>query len=55
VIGTDHQVHEVDQVGLEKLTHRRGPSLVSATTTNARSPRLAGVQFLRLAGLSGWR
>jgi len=28
---------------------------VSANTTNTGSPRLAGVQFLRLAGLSGWR
>jgi hypothetical protein len=28
---------------------------VSAKTTNAHSPRLAGVQFLRLAELSGWR
>ncbi len=28
---------------------------VSANTTNAHSSRLAGVQFLCLAGLSGWR
>jgi predicted RNase H-like nuclease len=28
---------------------------VSANTTNIHSPRLAGVQFLRLAGASGWR
>ena len=28
---------------------------VSANTTNTGSPRLAGVQFLRVAGLSGWR
>jgi predicted RNase H-like nuclease len=28
---------------------------VSANTTNLQSPRLAGVQFLRLAVLSGWR
>ena len=32
-----------------------GAGKVSANTTNTGSPRLAGVQFLRLAGLSGWR
>ena len=34
---------------------RCGRRTVSAKTTNAHSSRLAGVQFLRLAGLSGWR
>jgi hypothetical protein len=34
---------------------RCGRWKVSANTTNAHSPRLAGVQFLRLAGLAGWR
>ena len=34
---------------------RCGHWKVSANTTNAHSSRLAGVQFLRLAGLSGWR
>jgi predicted RNase H-like nuclease len=34
---------------------RYGRWKVSANTTNIHSPRLAGVQFLRLAGMSGWR
>ena len=34
---------------------RYGRWKVSANTTNTRSPRRAGMQFLRLAGLSGWR
>lgn len=34
---------------------RCGRWKVSANTTNAHSSRLAGVQFLRLAELSGWR
>ena len=34
---------------------RCGRWKVSAKTTNAHSSRLAGVQFLRLAELSGWR
>lgn len=34
---------------------RCGHWKVSANTTNAHSSRLAGVKFLRLAGLSGWR
>jgi predicted RNase H-like nuclease len=34
---------------------RYGRWKVSANTTNIHSPRLAGVHFLRLAGLSGWR
>jgi predicted RNase H-like nuclease len=34
---------------------RCGRWKVSANTTNAHPSRLAGVQFPRLAGLSGWR
>jgi hypothetical protein len=34
---------------------RCGRWKVSAHTTNTHSPRLAGVQSLRLAELSGWR
>ena len=42
--------HADDQVG-----QRYGRLTVSAYTTNTHSPRLAGVKFLRLARLSGWR
>jgi len=38
-----------------QVGQRYGRWRVSANTTNLHSPRLAGVQFLRLAGLSGWR
>ena len=38
-----------------QVGQRYGSWKVSANTTNTRSPRLAGVRFLRLAGLSGWR
>lgn len=38
-----------------QVGQRYGRWKVSANTTNIHSPRLAGVQFLRLAGLSGWR
>ena len=38
-----------------QVGQRYGRWKVSANTTNIHSPRLAGVQFLSLAGLSGWR
>ena len=38
-----------------QVGQRYGRWRVSANTTNMHSPRLAGVQFLRQAGLSGWR
>jgi predicted RNase H-like nuclease len=38
-----------------QVGQRYGRWKVSANTTNIHSPRLAGVQFLRLAGLSGWQ
>jgi nucleoside-diphosphate-sugar epimerase/predicted RNase H-like nuclease len=38
-----------------QVGQRYGRWKVSANTTNIHSPRLAGVQFLRRAGLSGWR
>ena len=38
-----------------QVGQRYGRWKVSANTTNTHSPRLAGVQFLRLAELSGWR
>jgi predicted RNase H-like nuclease len=38
-----------------QVGQRYGRWMVSANTTNIHSPRLAGVQFLRLAGLSGWQ
>jgi predicted RNase H-like nuclease len=38
-----------------QIGQRYGRWKVSANTTNVRSPRLAGVQFLNLAGLSRWR
>ena len=38
-----------------QVGQRYGRWKVSANTTNVHSPRLAGVQFLRLAGMSGWR
>jgi predicted RNase H-like nuclease len=37
-----------------QVGQRYGRWKVSANTTNTRSPRLAGVRFLHLAGLSGW-
>jgi len=38
-----------------QVGQRYGRWKVSANTTNIHSPRLAGVQFLRLAARSGWR
>jgi hypothetical protein len=38
-----------------QVGQRYGRWKVSANTTNTHSPRLAGVQLLRLAALSGWR
>jgi predicted RNase H-like nuclease len=38
-----------------RVGQRYGAWKVSANTTNTRSPRLAGVRFLRLAEVSGWR
>jgi len=38
-----------------QVGQRYGRWKVSANTTNTHSPRLAGVQFLRQARLSGWR
>jgi predicted RNase H-like nuclease len=38
-----------------QVGQRYGRWKVSANTTNIHSPRLAGVHFLRLAGLAGWR
>jgi predicted RNase H-like nuclease len=38
-----------------QVGQRYGRWKVSANTTNIHSPHLAGVQFLSLAGLSGWR
>jgi len=38
-----------------QVGQRYGRWKVSANTTNLHSPRLAGVQFLRQAALSGWR
>lgn len=38
-----------------QVGQRYGRWKVSANTTNVRSPRLAGVRFLNLAGLSRWR
>lgn len=38
-----------------QVGQRYGRWKVSANTTNIHSPRLAGVRFLRQAGLSGWR
>jgi predicted RNase H-like nuclease len=38
-----------------QVGQRYGRWRVSANTTNIHSPYLAGVQFLRLAGMSGWR
>ncbi len=38
-----------------QVGQRYGRWKVSANSTNIHSPRLAGVQFLRRAGLSGWR
>lgn len=38
-----------------QVGQRYGRWKVSANTTNLHSPRLAGVQFLRLAALSGWQ
>src|SRR6185312_7641748 len=39
----------------KQVGQRYGRWKVSANTTNIHSPRLAGVQFLRLAILSGWQ
>jgi predicted RNase H-like nuclease len=38
-----------------QVGQRHGRWKVSANTTNSQSPRLAGVRFLNLAELSGWR
>src|SRR6516162_8845332 len=38
-----------------QVGQRYGRWKVSANSTNVHSPRLAGVQFLRLAILSGWQ
>jgi predicted RNase H-like nuclease len=38
-----------------QVGQRYGGWKVSANSTNIHSPRLAGVQFQRLAGMSGWR
>lgn len=38
-----------------QVGQRYGRWKVSANTTNIHSPRLGGVPFLRLAGLSGWQ
>ena len=38
-----------------QVGQRYGRWRVSANTTNIHSPRLAGVQFLRLAALVGWQ